>query len=65
MEADLGKWPFSEVQMVGGTEPRLCRILDMDFRELTFSRHWCENSLLGGSIFTASGWPGEGHGPLG
>jgi hypothetical protein len=31
----------------------------------SFSRHWCENSLSGGSIFMASGWPGKGHGSLG
>ena len=27
--------------------------------------NWCENSLGGGSIFMASGWPAKGHGSLG
>jgi hypothetical protein len=31
--------PLAEVQMVEGTGPRLCRFLDMDFRELHTSRH--------------------------
>jgi hypothetical protein len=30
-----------------------------------YSRHWCENSLSGGSIFMVSGWPGKDHGSLG
>jgi hypothetical protein len=32
--------------------------------ENSTSKHWCENSLGGGSIFMVSGWPGKGHGSL-
>jgi SnoaL-like domain len=31
---------------------------------LHLSKHWCENSLGGGSIFMVSGWPAKGHGSL-
>ena len=33
----------------------VCKILDMAFQEHLPSRHWCENSLGGGSIFMALG----------